>query len=73
MQRKHFICATEDGDKVVFERLYGLLGNIAAMVVRRYQLERHLVVLGDGFQLCGAFIVKDVKLGKNARRVEAVN
>jgi len=60
VQRKNFICATEDGDKMVFECLYGFLGNIATMVVRRDQLERHLVVFDDGFQFCRAFIVKDV-------------
>jgi len=37
---------------MVFERLYGFLGNIATMVMWRYQLERYLVVLDDGFQLC---------------------
>ena len=51
---------------MVFERLYGFLGNIVTMAVRRNQLERHLVVLDDGFQFCGAFIVQDVQLGKNA-------
>jgi hypothetical protein len=41
--------------------------------MRRDQLELHSIVSYHGFQLCRAFIVEDVQLGEDARRIHMVN
>ena len=71
VERKTGVRSAEDGDEVGFERLYGFFCPIAPVIVGGDQLVAHLVSFYDGFEVCGAFIVKDVFFGEDARGVQA--
>ena len=71
VERKTGVRSAEDGDEVGFERLYGFFCPIASVIVGGDQLVAHLVSFYDGFEVCGAFIVKDVFFGEDARGVQA--
>jgi hypothetical protein len=71
VERKTGVRSAEDGNKMGFERLYGLFCPIAPVIVGGDQLVTHLVSFYDGLEVRGAFIVKDVFFGENARAVQA--
>ncbi len=54
---------------MVLECLDRLFCWVPPVVVRGYQLVRHLVELDCGLEYVGTFVVKDVFLGEDARIV----
>ena len=53
----------EDGKEVVFEGVNGMLGSVAVMHVRGYELVRHLpLLLDDAFALHANLITKDLEI-----------
>ena len=65
MEGKCFVGAAQDRDRVLFEGLDGLLGNVVSMIVGGHELIFHAVGFDFVFEVLQAFVVKDMQLGEN--------
>ncbi len=60
LERAKHVDGCKGGDKVFLESTDGTFGGVDAMIVRRDQLDFHLVGTDVLFDCLGAFIVHDI-------------